>query len=36
MVVVWSLVFGFCLGLGFRFVVIYLVDLGEFGMDFLL
>ena len=30
MVVVWSL------GLGFRFVVIFLLDLDDFGMDFLL
>ena len=30
MVVVWSL------GLGFRFVVICLFDLDDFGMDFLL
>ena len=30
MVVVWSL------GLGFRFVVIFLFDLDDFGMDFLL
>ena len=30
MVVLWSL------GLGFRFVVICLFDLGDFGMDFLL
>ena len=28
MVVVWGLVFGFCLGLSFRFVVICWVDLG--------